>query len=254
MFKSTKKGSIGVEAAIVLPLIILGILTISYLIKVNCTNETVMSIAADEARKLNIESYTLTGRMGAFDFTSKLNHRIEENSDSSYVKTEDFKYLYFNGYMDNLISFHVAYKMNCNFPISFYGPVWGKETIVTRAFLGSNRYHSTKGFPVMEEEEESQLVWIFPVAGKKYHQKECPYIQVAATQTILTTQIKRKYKPCSICHSRKLGKGSVIYCFFNNGESYHCPDCSTVQRYVMEIEKSEAVKRGYTPCLKCGGS
>lgn len=253
MFKITKRGSIGVEAAIVLPLIILGILTISYLIKINCTNETVMSMAVDEARKLSIESYTPAGRIAAFKFTTKLDERIEENSNCSVVNTNNFKYLYSNLNIDKLISFDIDYKLDCNFPISFYGPIWGKETITTRAFLGSDKYSRINGFSAMEEIEESEPVWIFPIAGEKYHKKDCPYIKVAATQTVLTKNIKKKYKPCSICNSKNLRKGSVVYCFFNNGKSYHSPNCSTVDRYVIEIEKSEAIKRGYMPCLKCGG-
>ncbi|MPN26874.1 hypothetical protein SDC9_174300 [bioreactor metagenome] len=106
----------------------------------------------------------------------------------------------------------------------------------------------------MEEMEDSEIVWIFPVAGEKYHKKECPYIKVAATQTILTKSVKKKYKPSSLCNSRNLKKGSLVFCFYNSGQSYHSPNCPTVDRYVIEIEKSDAIKQGYSPCLKCGGS
>ncbi|WP_312650349.1 TadE/TadG family type IV pilus assembly protein [Aminipila sp.] len=253
MLKITKRGSIGVEAAIVLPLVILGILTISYLIKINSTNETVMSIAADEGRKLSIESYTSVGRIAAFKFTTKLDERVEQNSNCTDVNTSNFRYLYSNLNIDKLISFDIDYKLDCKFPISFYEPILGKETITTRAFLGSNKYRKTKGFSTMEEMEESEQVWIFPRAGEKYHKKDCPYIKVAATQAILSKNIKKKYKPCSICNSNNIRTGSIVYCFFNNGKSYHRPNCSTVDRYVIEIEKSEAIKRGYMPCLKCGG-
>lgn len=253
MFKLTKRGSLGVEVAIILPLIILGILTIACLIKVNCTNETVMSIATDEVRKLSVESYTPVGRITAFNFPTKLNHRIQENSNCLYVKVNKFKYLYSNAKIDNLISFDIDYKINCNLPISFYGTIWGKETVITRAFLGSDSYNKTKGFSVMEELEEPEMVWIFPVAGKKYHKQNCPYIKVAATRTILTNEIMKKYKPCSLCNSKEIAQGSVVYCFFNSGKSYHSANCPTVDRYVIEIEKNEAIRRGYTPCLKCGG-
>ena len=253
MFNSTKRGSISVETAIILPLVILGILTVAYLIKINCMSETVMSVASDEARRLGIEAYTPAGRLSALTFSSELEHRIQEETNCPIVEVNHFKYLHSNGYMDRLISFDIDYKMDGKFPISFYGSIWGKDRILTRAFVGSDRYDCLRGFSKMEEEEESELVWIFPVAGKKYHRAECSYIKVAASQTILTGNIKKRYKSCSICHSGGLTKGSIIYCFYHSGESYHRPDCSTVERYVTEIEKSEAVRRGYTPCMKCGG-
>lgn len=254
MFKSTKKGNIAVETAIILPFVILGILTIAYLIKINCNNESIMSMAVDETRRLSIESYTNIGRVSAAKFPVKLKHRIEEKSNSTTVKIRNFKYLYSKGNLDNLISFNVEYKNNCNFPIPFYGSIWEQETVMTRAFVGSNNYNKAKGFSSMEKLEDSEIVWIFPLAGKKYHKKDCPYIKVAATQTILTKNIKKRYKPCSVCNSKEIPEGSLVYCFFNSGKSYHRANCYIVDRYVIPIEKSEAIERGYTPCLKCGGT
>ena len=48
--KNTKKGSITVEAAIILPLFIIAVLTISYTVKLIETEEDVINGIADEAR------------------------------------------------------------------------------------------------------------------------------------------------------------------------------------------------------------
>ncbi len=253
MFKYTKKGNIGIEATILLPFVILGILTIAFLIKVNCSNEVVISIASDEARKLSIETYTNIGKVVDVKFPLTLKHRLEEDTDYENIRVNKFRYLYFNGKIDNLISFNVQYKNNCNFPIDFYGQIQGNERITTRAFVGSDKYEKPKKFETMEEDEESEIVWIFPESGKRYHSKNCPYVRTAAIQTILTNSIKRKYKSCRICNSKNLSEGTIIYYFPNSGKVYHCANCNTVDKYIIEVEKSEAIRRGYTPCLKCGG-
>ncbi|QIB69274.1 hypothetical protein Ami103574_08035 [Aminipila butyrica] len=254
MFNNTKKGNIGVETAILLPLVVLSILTIAYLIKVDCAGEAIISAAFDETRRLSIESYTGPGQLAAIGFPGRVEKRLRQETSCKGISVERFRYLYGNGYMDKLISFQVEYEMDPHFPISFYDVFQGKERILARAFVGSSRYGLPGEFSQMEQQEDSEIVWIFPVAGKKYHQENCSYIKVAATETILNSSIKKRFKPCSICEAAELEKGNVIYCFYNQGQSYHRPSCPSVERYVREIEKSQAIQRGYTPCLKCGGS
>ncbi|MBN7772673.1 hypothetical protein [Clostridium aminobutyricum] len=254
MFRYTKKGTLTVEASILLPLVILGILTVGYLIKVHCINENVMNTALDETRLLAIESYTDVGKTKIVEFSNKLEERIcDENKAINQVQIKDLKYLYSFGNLDKLIYFNVVYNINIGFPINFYGDIPGNETIVCRAFVGSDHYDEKMNAQEMQKEEESELVWIFPNEGKKYHQKNCSYIAVAATQTVLTSGIKRTYQPCKICKPNSLENGSLVYCFKNSGQVYHRGNCYIVDRYVVEIEKSEAIQRHYSACLKCGG-
>ena len=35
--------------------------------------------------------------------------------------------------------------------------------------------------------------------------------------------------------------------------NHHLSGCSALQRNYVEIDKKDAVERGYTPCSKCGG-
>ena len=38
------------------------------------------------------------------------------------------------------------------------------------------------------------------------------------------------------------------------GHRYHRAGCSYLRRGAMQSTRSEAIKRGYTPCKRCGGS
>lgn len=254
MFRRTKKGNLCVEATIILPLMIIGILTVGYLIKVHSINQDVMNMALDETRMLAIESYTSIGKVKAAGFPNQLITRItEENKAISQVCMTDYKYLKTYGGLDNLILLNISYDISLPFPIDFYGCINENEVIVARAFVGSDQYNEKISPKEMETEEESEPVWIFPNQGKKYHQKNCPYIAVAATQEMLRPDIRKKYQPCKICKPSKLPNGSTVYCFRNSGYVYHRGNCYIVDRYVVEIEKAEAIKRHYSACLKCGG-
>jgi hypothetical protein len=254
MLRHTRKGNITVEASIILPIVIIGILTVGCFIKVNCINENIIHAALDETRLLAIESYTDVGKLSILNFSGNLKKRIQsDNQNINQLEIEDLKYLYSYGEMDKLISFDVVYDIDLGFPIDFYGNITGSETIVCRAFIGSDKYGQNMTVQEMEQEEESELVWIFPNEGQKYHQKTCPYISVAASQTVLNAKLRRQYEPCKICKPNTLANGSIVYCFKNSGHVYHNGNCYMVDRYVVEIEKSEAIERHYTACLKCGG-
>lgn len=254
MFKITKKGSLMVEATIILPVVIIAVLTISSLIKINAINENVMHRALEESRVLAIESYTAIGQISVLKYREELENKIKnENPNISEIEVSDFKYLHSGGGIDKLISFSVSYKIDLKLPIQFYKYIAAEDVVVCRAFVGTDKYKVDNGFSEMEQQDESDPVWVFPVSGAKYHKEECSYIKVAAVQTTLNSSLKRKYKECSICLPLQLPNGSQVYCFFGSGKVYHKSSCYTVDRYVEEVEKSHAVKRGYTPCLKCGG-
>ena len=65
--------------------------------------------------------------------------------------------------------------------------------------------------------------------------------------------IRAKYRPCPLCGSGRASSGARIYYFPSAGEAYHLSGCSALQRNYVEIDKKDAIERGYTPCSKCGG-
>ncbi len=76
MMKSTKKGSITVEAAIILPLFIIAVLTISYTVKLIEAEENVINGVADEARY--IAAYAYIERTG-IGVKSRIEKRVRED-------------------------------------------------------------------------------------------------------------------------------------------------------------------------------
>ena len=71
---------------------------------------------------------------------------------------------------------------------------------------------------------------------------------------ILTESVKKRYSACGTCRSGKLANGSIVFCFENSGTSYHDGTCRTIRRRSAVIDKTEAERKGYSPCSKCGGS
>jgi len=252
MKKNIKKnGFITLEASIFLPVFIIGILTIGYLMKFIYVQENILYTICDEAKQISKSAYIIKA---APFFALTLEKKLEmENKNVEDVETEDFKYLYSSEGLDGLIRYEASYWMDIKFPIKLYDGLSGKETVVFRGLIGSRKEADPTGLDEMEEEKQSDKVWIFPTAGKRYHKRDCPYIAVLPTEAVLTEDIKRKYHACQLCDSKNMETGSLVYYFLKTGEAYHDGECPTVEKYVIEIEKETAVKKGYYPCIKCGG-
>src|SRR5665648_1250469 len=99
-----------------------------------------------------------------------------ENKNVEDVETEDFKYLYSSEGLDGLIRYEASYWMDIKFHIKLYDGLSGKETVVFRGLIGSRKEADPTGLDEIEEEKQSDKVWIFPTAGKRYHKRDCPYI------------------------------------------------------------------------------
>ncbi|MDF3001007.1 MAG: hypothetical protein K0Q48_1126 [Bacillota bacterium] len=251
-YKSTKRGFLTVEAAIFLPIFIVGVLTFAYLIKFMAIQERVFHAFSDEARALSSEAVFI--KLKPLSFESNLKSRLYSENDTqiSNVDIEHFNYLFANGTY-GMISMDLNYDVNVKLPISFYSPLPVSESLMFRGFVGRTMDGENLGFDELEKEKQSHLVWIFPTAGKRHHEKGCIHIANEPMETIMTSSIRRSYDACKLCDSSNIGNGSTVYVFTKSGKVFHRGSCNTVDKYVTSIEIEDAQRKGYSPCLKCGG-
>lgn len=254
LYRNTNKGFLTVEAGIFLPLFIIGILTVAYLIKFMAIQEAVFHSYTDEARLLSSEAY-VDKVTPIVLFEPKLLDRIyqENPTDLEKIHLDNFQYLYGNIKDSGLISMDLSYRVKLKLPIKFYSDLPITETLVFRGFVGADEELDPMSFAEMEKEEDSDLVYIFPRAGGRYHDESCTYLYAEPFEMLLSGAVRRKYDPCSLCKPQDIANGNLIYCFYKSGKVYHRGSCYTVDKYVISIEKEEAIRKGYTTCLKCGG-
>ena len=251
-YRNTKKGFLTVEAAIFLPIFLIGVLTFAYLIKFMAIQERVFHSFADEARALSSEA--VVNPLGAPFFEPELKSRLysENGINISNVEVDHFNYLT-DGGTYGMISMDLNYDVNVRLPMPFYSSLPVSESLLFHAFVGKRMSQEAMGFDELEKEKESHLVWIFPASGKKHHANSCTYIAAEPREAIMSLSIKKSYDACRICEAADIKIGSITYIFMKTGKVYHSGSCPTVDKYVVSIEKEEAQRKGYSPCLKCGG-
>lgn len=249
--RNSKKGSYTLEAAILLPIFIVGILTLGFTIRMISTAENITFAATDEARIASTVAYNLP--MYPF-FAENLKDRIlEENEFATSVTVEDFHYLDQTFEMDGIISFRTDYWIETGLPLGMVDGLEMSQVFHCRGFIGRSIAGNPFPFEEMENDATANTVWIFPEEGTRYHAKSCSFISAYPMQMVLNQDIKKHYEPCQRCSSAEAEFGTQVYCFQSYGEAYHLGDCPTVKKYVISMERKQAEDRGYTPCLKCGG-
>ena len=251
MMLGTKKGYFTLEAAIFLPIFIIAIAALGYFIKIFSTAENITFSAVDETAHLAAQAY---GVKAAPIFPAAVERRLRiENEQADNIKVSRFRYLYEEGGRDGLILLKLNYHIKIKLPLDLYDGVDLESRIKCRGFIGKAALANPMAFSEMETNGDSRIVWIFPMWGKKYHQEECTYIKANAKQLVLTGPLRKNYQPCLLCKPDRLPLGSLVYCFASTGKAYHQGSCKTIDKYAIEIEKEDALAKGYQPCSKCGG-
>ena len=248
LFLSNKRGSYIAEAAMVLPILILAMVCLLSVVSVYAVGENVFFSTCDEL--IFAESRAALVKDSASLPIASLARAKLENSEITYVLVTDYGYLHEEGMMKDLISIEISGGIKIPGPFSWFGSTLFSEAIRGRAFTGL--YKPTPTGDNMEE-GELELVYVFPMRGEKYHNRECAFLNPACQRVFLTKDIQNRFKACSICKSGETRIGENVFCFFNTGNVYHTGKCSQVDKYFVEIDKRDALSQGYMPCAACGG-
>ncbi len=248
--KRNSKGFYTLEAVIFLPLVLLAILSLGYFMKVEGTWENVLYGALDESTAAARKAYD--GVSGLL-VKQKVRERVaEENPELSGLEISRVRCLYSDAVNDKLTSYQIEAGMELKLPLGFSRDFSWKTKVKYRNFVGK-RYNSSPAGDELPQEKKEDPVWIFPHAGERYHGENCTYVKARAEKMILDSGVKKRRSACSICDSGNLKTGSIVYCFKDKDTCYHKGSCRAIKRRSIVVDRTEAKKKGYTPCTKCGG-
>lgn len=245
-----KRGFYTVEAAIVLPLVILAMISIGYYMRVYSIWENCMHAALDES------SYTAALYCdGITKYTGKSRIRNRIISENPRLCGLEISH-YFIGYTDltsdNITSFNLIVDSSLALPLDFGNKFQYKGRIKYRGFTGLREGPGGMGSEALETTELRDPVYIFPQYGEKYHEKNCTYVNAQVKAFVLSSRLKRMYSPCGLCHSEKIKSGSIVFCFSSEDSAYHYGSCRSIKRRPVVCNKNEAIEKGYGACSKCG--
>ena len=246
-----KKGSYLVEAAVILPIFILGLIAIISVIPAISKAERVVYQSCDEMRLECMKSVYIKNPLA---LPSRTMLRCSE-SDKAIKNFYAYSTIYRSNsdHMDEMIN--LKWHTNVIQPtlIGLFDNISLSGKMIGRSFVGYERSHAPTDRSKFEETLESKPVYIFPNEGSKYHGKNCRVLKYAAEVSVLTRSFKKKHKPCKLCKAKNIALSEYVYTFNNGDVRYHRASCNLVRKRYINIDISIAKKRGYQPCKICGG-
>lgn len=250
--KKNTKGFYTLEAAVFLPLVILAVLSLGYFIRIEGAWENCIHGAADESAIIAVRA---SNGVEPYLTAKRVKDRIlEDNPKLDSVEIKNVMIMYSDLHTDKLISYRIKAKKEESLPLGFTKCFELDSAIKFRGFTGKEYRGEALGVSGLETDVKEQPVWYFPYSGEKYHTEKCTYVKAAVHPEILTESVKNKYNECRTCKSGKLTNGALVFCFEGSDTAYHSGTCRTIKRRSAVIDKTEAEKKGYTPCSKCGGT
>ncbi len=246
---NTKKGSFFLEAAITIPVFLLGILILASIITIACRCENINYILCDEVEILQQRALYLPTGTASKD---SIESRVRETNLMENFSVERLSFKYSDLYGRDLIKIKAVGTLSPQNIFDWDSNVNFSETIMARGYTGTKERINPLGEDEFNKVENYEAVYVFPTGGIKYHKKNCTYVNSYPSRTVLTESVKRKYQGCRLCEGYKAAAGQMVYCF-EYGGAYHFRNCPTINKYVIEIDKQDAIEKGYLPCLKCGG-
>lgn len=250
MKKGCDKGYVVVEAALILPVLVLSLLVIAFLIRVASVEENIMHIMTDESRLSMMRGYFVEKDVG---LPFRVEKRACEEKTVSYSRVRNYWFAHADASDDGLISFDNKTVCRIDLPIFNTKEVELDNRLMCRAFIGGSPISGPMSFDDMEREGDGEQVWIFPLFGLRYHAKDCRYLVPKPTEMSVSMAVRRGLRPCKLCRAKNLKQGDLCFSFLDYGDAYHNRDCNTLVKRAIPLDREDATKRGYTPCIKCEG-
>ena len=240
-----KKGSMIVEACIFFPVIIIASVLLAFLIKICFVQIILVNSCYDEIHLSSLSSAEVSEHgikdalknNGLDDYTFSVESYIWDRSSAA----DDFRKVI------------CTYKAETDVPFGFVDCVYVRDSFVTRKWTGRDSVADKYGFDTMCHEGSGRLVCIFPNDGERYHGIQCRYVRSRYKKAAYSAALEKKYHMCTACLDKKPDNGDEVY-IFQYGQSYHDESCAAVKRQTVCISEQDAIIKGYSPCIVCGGS
>lgn len=258
------KGSLTIEAALVLPLFIFGTLAmimigeaVRFSGNMNAAlleNGRKLSTYAYAGNKAGIEGSLLGGKAVSLTLGKSMVLNDLKKEDTGEIPVESgfggLSFIHSNVLgPDQMIDLNAVWRMKLFFPLPGVKGFRVIDRARIRAFTG---YDNTRREDRSEEEEE--MVFITE-KGTVYHRdRNCSHLNINIRHTTRTAVGRErnnaggKYYPCEYCGG---GNGENLY-ITDDGDRYHTKiSCPGLKRSVKTVPISET--GGRPPCAACGG-
>lgn len=248
---ASQRGSITVEAAVVLPVLLCALIGILFLAKVLVVNQEMETALLETARQVARKEalFSEKEREGTgISFAGSLFQKNRKQGDVSRGLTVTGVSFFGSEYRKESkeIKLYLTYKIKVPMLLLGNRQIRIRTGICQKAWNG---YAPASG----EENSQNQEYLYVTTDGEVYHKDgQCYHLHINIRETKEVDVYyngQTSYRPCRYCIRKGEGRASALY-IPSEGDCYHSdPSCSGLTRTVRYVKKEEA--EGMRPCSHC---
>ena len=252
------RGSMTVEASMVLPIFLFFMMTLLMVIEmVRLQSNLFAGLGSSEAIHMEEQIHRAMQDLPLLDYFNS--DTVEEYLNgqengrlclSGNISIENLS----DGQRNGKIEVIVQYQTK---PFIYWLPIGNSDGggLRFRDHLFVHDFNGYRG-PIEEHSREKEEIVFITENGVRYHTDTgCASLRISV-QTVHSSQLSAmrnqkggRYYPCERCRPSKRG----VFFITRDGDRYHCgADCSSLKRTVRAVTIEEAVRMGRTICSKCG--
>lgn len=248
---ASRKGSMTVEATVILPVLLCAFMGILLLAKVFMINQEMDTALLETARQVARKEYLFSekGNEGASIVLVRiLFQRNKKQGDAGKGITVKGLNFYGSEYREQSKEIYLKANYKIRIPLLLLG-TWQIPVSTEISQKAWNGYAPSSG----ESSSASEEYVYVTEDGEVYHQDgQCYHLHITIHETDKVDKYydgKTAYKPCEYCIHKADGRSSLLY-IPEKGDCYHSnPLCGSLTRTVRYIKKEEAAVM--RPCSHC---
>ena len=248
---ASREGSMTVEAAMVLPVLLCAFMGILLLAKVFLINYEMETALLETGRQLARKEYLFSKKEkegASVSLARILFQNNKKRGDAGWGVSVSGISFYGSEYEESSREIHLKLSYKIRIPLLLMGSwqIRMNREIVQKAWNG---YAPLPG----EQSSKNQDFVYITTDGEVYHKDgQCYHLHITVHETEGVEDYyngKTGYRPCEYCISKGEGKAAVLY-IPEEGDCYHDdPSCGGLTRTVRYVKKEEAA--GMRACSHC---
>lgn len=245
----TSRGSLTLEAAIVVPMFFFAMLCLAYLLEMMAVQTTMRNALYSAGKEAAKQAYS-----GTLLTSNRLEQQIIENVGTDRLE-RSIVYQGVNGidcgkttcnWSTGVMNLSVRYQVEIPIPMFYIAPITCEETLRVKGWTG---YVSAIG-----DEEGQDIVYVTDTGIVYHRDAECTYLDMSIRSVHvdsineLRNQSGGKYYACESCGLKETNQN--IRYITDYGTRYHTSlECKKIKRNIYAISIKEAY--GLGGCSKC---
>ncbi len=194
-----KKGSYVVEAALILPVLIVSVCALILIVRIIAVCEMTVFLTSDKMIDSSLEIEKI---FNGVSLCRELENELDEYCD---FKITRFSFCNQKEGIDDLLTIEAVADFKVYNPLGINGSIRFKEKIRGRAFSGNRQEGKRLDESEFMNAQASEVVYVFPAYGIRFHANNCMYVKNHIKDRSNVLEMEKEdasgkgYTQCKIC-------------------------------------------------------